>query len=74
LGICFFAFTVERDSKDQIQAAGGSLADAGWTASGHYNFAKQNWTSPFQRTISLWNHGYMFPWGFFYIIEIRICL
>ena len=65
LGYLLFCFMCRRDSKDKIQAAGGSLADAGWTASEHYNFAKQNWTSPFQHKSAKYVHPYLHvfsPW------------
>ena len=45
-----FLFVPGKGLENKIQAAGGSLATAGWTAVGQYNFAKQNWTSPFRCT------------------------
>ena len=41
------------------------VADAGWTVSEHYNFAKQNWTSPFQHKSAKYVHPYLHvfsPW------------
>ena len=72
-----FMFALIRDSY-HLNAARVSAAGSGSTLPILYflPIGKKMQSSLATRTISLWNHGYMVPWGFLFFgiaIHIRLC-